>query len=270
MSLINKVFQPILVTFPSSNRWERIWKLAQVDFKKRYYNDRFGLFWALLNPLFRVFVYYIAFTHLLGRGGASVDNFALFLFSALIFWMEFVQTLKKGILLIQQKSYLIENIQLNKIDLYLSLVTSSVLGFSFNLLAYFFFATLFQIAYGWNLIFLPLLVINLYLLGIGGSMILAIVYIYFKDIMHIIDILILFGFWTSGIFFDSQIVLNIFPPAYYINPFLGIIENVRNIILYNQPLNYHIFIINFLFGIVVVVIGYNLLMRYSHLAIERK
>ena len=270
MSAFNRILRPLLIRIPSSNRWERIWKLAQVDFKKRYYNDRFGLFWALLNPLLRVCVYYIAFTFLIGRGGDSIDNFALFLFSALIFWMEFVQTLKKGIRLIQQKSYLIENIQLNKLDLYYSLVVSSFLGFSFNLLAYFFFAAFFQIAYSWDLLLLPLLVLNLYLFGIGGGMILAIVYIYFQDIMHIIDILILFGFWTSGIFFDPQVILNIFPPAYYLNPFLGIIENVRNLILNNSPLNYQIFLINIIFGIVIAIVGCLLLKRYSHLAIERK
>lgn len=270
MGLFNRVFRSHVNYLPTNNRLELIWKLAQVDFKKRFYNDKLGIFWALLNPLLTVSVYYLAFTFLINRGGAGIDNFALFLFSALIFWMEFVQTLKRGIKLIQQKSYLIENIQLNKLDLYLSLLVSSLLGFSFNLSAYFVFAAFFDISYGIEIFLLPLLVLNLYLLALGGGMIIAVAYIYLQDIMHVIDIMLLFGFWTSGIFFDPQVVLDLFPPAYYINPFLGIIENVRNIILYHRFLNYQILWINLLEGLLIIVMGYQLLIRFSHLAIERK
>ena len=182
MTLVEK----ILLILPESNRFERIWKLAQVDFKKDYYNDKLGLFWAFLNPLLRLLIYYFAFTVLVDRVREGIDNFALFLFSAIIFWMEFTKTMRKGMKLIFQKRYLIQNIKINKIDLYISLGLSSLLSFSFNLLAYILIALLSGIVLSTNMIFLPILILNLYLISLGIGMILSILYIYFKDINHLI------------------------------------------------------------------------------------
>ena len=60
--MINKILRPLIKRLPENNRIELIWKLAQVDFKKRYYNDSLGLFWALLNPIFRILIYCLLYT----------------------------------------------------------------------------------------------------------------------------------------------------------------------------------------------------------------
>ncbi|MFK7934051.1 MAG: hypothetical protein AB8G22_11130, partial [Saprospiraceae bacterium] len=59
---VNKVLRPVLEAIPANNRLERIWILAKVDFKKRYYHSSLGLVWALLNPIFQLSVYYTVFT----------------------------------------------------------------------------------------------------------------------------------------------------------------------------------------------------------------
>ncbi len=270
MGVINQYLQPILLRIPENNRMERIWKLAQVDFKKRYYNDRLGLFWALLNPLLRVAVYYFAFTYLLNRTGQGMDNFALFIFSGLLFWMEFVQIMRRGMKILQQKSYLIMNIQINKFDLYYSLAISSILGFIFNLLAYFIFALVLDIDFSAQLLWLPVIIFTVYLFSLGVSMILSIIFIYIRDIDHIVDIFILLGLWTSGIFFDPKIILDVFPPAYYINPFMGILHNVRAIMLLDSHIDLYILVWDLILALFIFVIGSICIHRYSHLAIERK
>jgi ABC-type polysaccharide/polyol phosphate export permease len=66
--------------WPENNRLERIWKLAQVDFKKRYYNDRLGLLWALINPIFKVIVYFLVFSLFFK---VQQENYGLYLFSGI-------------------------------------------------------------------------------------------------------------------------------------------------------------------------------------------
>ena len=62
--MITELKEQFFEWLPENNRLERIWKLAQVEFKKRYYNDRLGLVWALLNPLFQMGIYYLVFKYI--------------------------------------------------------------------------------------------------------------------------------------------------------------------------------------------------------------
>lgn len=268
--MFNSILKPIFNYLPESNRFERIWKLAQVDFKKRFYNDKLGIVWALLNPMFRVVVYWVVFTYIFEKVADGIDNYALFLFSGIIVWMAFTETSKKAMRVLTSKKYLIENIQLNKIDLFLSTGLSSLIGFLFNLCALIIVSLLFGSTYSSYIIFLPILILTLLLLSLGFGMILSIVYIYFKDINHLLDIVFLIGFWSSGIFFRGQKFLDLFPPFLYINPFVGLIMNVRSIMIYNEPPDFKLMSINLTIGLVLYVIGVRLVQNKSHDAIEKR
>jgi len=265
----NRLLEPIWNYIPENNRLERIWKIAQVDFRKRYYNDRLGLLWALLNPIFQVVIYYAVFTLIFHRAIEGIEHYHLFIFSGIIFWATFRETSIKGMRILQSKKYLIENIQLNKFDLYLSNGISSLLGFLFNLFALLIISLFFGVRYSFHLIYLPVLIINVYFIAIGFGMILSVVFIYFNDINHLLDIVFLVGFWSSGIFFRGDVFKEIFPALMYLNPFIGIIVNVRNVALYDQMVDLQMLFLNLGAGILILLFGYWVVMKYSSLALER-
>ena len=268
MALFRYIFHVFSSVIPENNRFERIWKLAQVDFKKRYYNDRLGLIWALLNPIFHVLIYYIVFTLAFSRSIGGIDNYALFLFSGLIFWMAFTETCRKGMRVLYQKRYLIQNIRVNKVDLYLSNTFSVFLGFFFNLLVFIFLCGLFGFIPTSKYLFLPILIINLFILSMGVSMILSFIHIYFKDINHLIDIVFLLGFWGSGIMFDSEVLFEKVRIFYYMNPFIGIIKNCRSIILYQDQIDISLMSINIMTGIIMLIAGNFLIVNKSYRVYE--
>lgn len=260
----------ILSKIPFSNRFERIWKIAQADFKRRYYNDKLGLVWAILNPILKVGVYYFAFSYLMDRMVVGIEvNYAIFLFSGLIFWMAFTEMLKKGMKILISKRYLIENIKLNKVDLYLSNSLAITIAFIFNIFVYILFLPVFSVSISYNVIYLPILILNIFVLGCGSSMILSILYLNFRDITHIVDIFIMLGFWTSGIFFKAELILDKAPPLYYFNPFIGIIENVRMITLYSTAPNLVTLNLNLILGFIVFIVGLNMVHKYSQNAMEK-
>ena len=47
--------------FKRSNKIERLWLLAKIEFKLRYYENKLGLFWALIKPLMDIVIYYVVF-----------------------------------------------------------------------------------------------------------------------------------------------------------------------------------------------------------------
>lgn len=264
--MLNTLLKPFESYLPESNRLERIWKIGQVDFQKRYYNDRLGLLWALLNPLFQISIYYFVFTHVFHY---DQENYALFLFAGLITWMFFSEGSNKGMVLLKSKKYLIENIQFNKLDLYISLVISVGIGFLFNLSIFILGCLISVSSIDWNWFVIPILLIIIVLNIISSSLILSVIHIFLKDINHLWSIVTLLGFWSSGIFFDAEGIKNNFHFLYFLNPFISVIANLRKIILYNEPpewiyINYWL-----VTSIIILVLSIWFFNSTSHKALEK-
>ncbi len=263
--MINKILKHIAPYIPENNRLERIWKLAQVDFKKRYYNDKLGLLWALLNPLFQISIYYFVFKEVFK---VPTENYGLFLFAGLLLWMSFVESSQKGLSIIKTKRYLFENIQFNKLDLFYSQTLSVFIGFSFNFVAFVILCYALGVYYTWSILMFPIILFNIVLLALGIAMILATIQIYIKDVVHAWTILVLLGFWTSGVFFKGDLFLDKFPAMLYLHPFVGIIMNMRAITMQLGNWNYELMFVDLAWGFGLYFIGRFLFNKYSHKAIE--
>lgn len=266
---MNSIFHKLFYQLKDTNRFERIWKLAQVDYKKRYYNDRLGIIWAILNPLFKVLIYYIVFELVMGVSGEYGNHYGLYLFVGLIAWMAIRETIAKSMHTLISKRYLIMNIKLDLIDLYISSSISIVFGLLFNIFTYIIVSLFFSISYSLNVLYLPIIILNVFFLATGLGMILSIVNIFLKDIKHLVEIAFMIGLWTSGIFYDSKLILDAFMPYYYLNPVIGIIENLRLILLFNSQPNYILMNINLLLGLIFFIVGKLYVDKYSSYSIEK-
>ena len=269
MSTVDKIAQPAKSRLPERNRVERVWKLAQVGFKKRYYNDRLGLLWALINPALRISVYYLVFTHIIPRMKDGIDNYAIFLYAGLLVWMTFNEGSMGGMNILKRNKYLIQNIQFNHIDLFLSNTMSVFMGLTFNTIVYLLICLGFGMPLGVETLFIVVLYLNLFLMIMGTALILSTIKVYFEDISHLWAIVTLIGFWSSGIIFPADAILEKFYPMLFINPFIGIIDNVRNITMLGQPPNYYYALVNMITALVIFFVGYFFFKKYSHLAMER-
>lgn len=255
----------IFKLLPTNNRIERIWKLSQVDFKKRYYNDNLGIVWALINPMIRILIYYVVFTQIFK---SREDNFILFLFSGLIIWMGFSEATKKGITVFKSKRYLLENIRFEKIDLFISHVMSVFFSLFFNVIIYIIFSLIIGVRLGFSSFYMILVFFNLFILSIGISMILTVAVGIVKDISHLWDIALLAGFWGSGIFYSAEKIMEPLPYAKY-NPLLGLISITRKSLLLNSSPDMFFLIYTFIFSVGAILVGYFLLEKYGHMYFEK-
>jgi len=241
--IISSLGNIYLRLFGQNNRIERIWKLAQTDFRKRYYNDKLGIVWALLNPILQVSVYYFVFKTVMNT---REENFGFFLFAGLLVWTTLMIGTKQGLNIFKMKKYLIENIQFNKLDLFFSHIISVFMGFCFILILIILFTMIFGVC----------LILSTFTIG-------------FKDIIHIWDFMLLCGFWTAGIFFPVQQILERFGFFLYANPMLGLIHNARQILMYKTTINWHFMLVNGIQAVVVLCIGLFVFYNFSGKAIEK-
>jgi len=237
-----------------------------VDFKRRYYNDKLGLVWALLHPLLRIAIYYYIFKYVFQ---VREEDYGIFLFSGLILWMFFAEISKSGMRVFRSKRYLIESVQVKKIDLFYSQVLASFLGFLFNLASFYIIAAISGIIPTIHVLWLPILLLQVLVISFGASLFLAVTHLYFNDIQHAYDILILLGFWTAGIFFPPEQILAGAPWIKYVHPFLGIVDNMRNISMYGTGINWEFFWINSAAAVVILAAGLAMFYGFSHKVLER-
>ena len=251
---MTSLFGKLYFLLPNSQRLERIWKIAHIDFKKRYYDSFMGLFWAFLNPAFRILIYYFIFTTFYDAG-SRIENFALYLYSGLISFLFFKEIATSGMMIFSQKRYLIESIQFNKIDLFISNGLSCSMGFLFNLFVFFILAMYFGIEYSWRLIYFVPIFFTIWILGLGAGIILSIIRIYFKDVIHLWNMFSLLLFWSCPIFFRGEAILEKVPYLMYINPMAGVIYNVRPVLMYDSAPDWYWMGYNALIAIVVLIVG---------------
>src|SRR5438552_191553 len=127
--------------FRRTNKSERLWLLAKIEFKLRYYENKLGLLWALIKPLMDIAIYYVVFQTIMKQ---DIPAFASYLFIGLILWNFFVESTTGTIQILHTKKYLYEYSNMNKLEIYVSTLLSNGIGFFFNFMMFLIFYNFFE------------------------------------------------------------------------------------------------------------------------------
>lgn len=260
------MLEKIIERIPENNRLERIWLMAKFDFVARFYGSFLGLFWALLKPLFQLGVFYMIFTIVFPN---KTENFLLFLFIGIIMYQFFAESATASMKLFKTKRYLLENIQINKLDIFYSAIAATFLGFMFNFAAFFIGNLLLNDSFSWSILLFPIVLINLLILIMATQLIFSTTSIYLKDIDNIWFVINTLLFWGSGIFFDLTTLEGNAALIKYFNPLAGILTNSRRILVYSQPIDVQLLVINLLTALFFLIVGLWLFKKYSAKALEK-
>lgn len=252
-----------------SNKLERLWLLAKIDFKLRYYENKLGLFWALLKPVMDVAIYYIVFKIILK---SDIPAFASFLFIGLILWNFFLESTSGTIQILSTRKYLYEYSNMNKLEIYISNLLSNSIGFFFNLLMFMLFYNLIESESAglslYNFWIIPLFV-TLFILSLALSLILSNLYILAKDITQIWLVFTSLLFFLSPIFYKLSLFKEALPSFEYANPIAGIIINARHVMMGNRSPDFQLMVFDLGYALFLLFIGFILLNRLGSRAAEK-
>jgi len=260
------MLQKIIDRIPENNRLERIWLMAKFDFVTRFYGSFLGLFWALLKPVFLLGIFFVIFTVVFE---STTENFLLFLFIGIILFQYFSESAAGSLRIFAAKKYLLENIQINKLDIFYSAIIATTLGFLFNFMVFTLGNLILNDSFSWSMLFFPIIFINLVILILATQLIFSTISIYLKDIDNIWYVINTMLFWGSGIFFDLTTLTGPATLIKYINPLAGILMNSRTVLVYAQPVDLKLLVINFASGLILLFIGLTVFKKYSAKALEK-
>jgi ABC-2 type transport system permease protein len=252
-----------------SNKYERLWLLAKIEFKLRYYENRLGLLWALIKPLMDIAIYYIVFQKIIKQ---NIPSFASYLFIGLILWNFFVESTTGTVQILSTKKYLYEYSNMNKLEIYVSTLFSNTIGFFFNFIMFMLFYNFIESHSNGvslhNLWIIPLF-LNLFVLSLGTSLILSNIYIIAKDITQVWMVFVSFLFFLSPIFYKLDTFKAALPSFEYDNPVAGIIINARRIMMENKNPDMQLMFFDYGYAILILLIGILLLNKLGSKAAEK-
>jgi ABC-2 type transport system permease protein len=252
-----------------SNKLERLWLLAKIEFKLRYYENRLGLLWAFLKPVLDMCIYYVVFKIVLK---SDVPAFASYLFIGLILWNFFVESTSGTVQILLTKKYLYEYSNMNKLEIYISTLLSNSIGFFFNFSMFMVFYNLLEpqsVGLHFSNWWIVPLFFNLFILSLGISLILSNLFVVAKDITQLWTVFTSVLFFMSPIFYKLSMFKNALPAFDYLNPLAGIIINARRILMEGRMPDFQLLASDLAYGILFLIIGFICLNRFGSQAAEK-
>ena len=233
---------------------EMIYNLVHRELRGKYKGSVLGFAWTFVNPLLQLGVYTVVFSHILKSG---VEDYYLFLFVTLIPWIFFSVSISAGAGCIRAQGNMVKKIYFPREVIPISFVASQFVSMLLSFLVV--FAVLLISGKGFNfeaILYLPLIMIIELLIAIGLTMIISGLAVYFRDIEHFINIIVLLWQFLTPVMYDLSIVPDNLISIYRLNPMTPIIVAYRDILYYKQVPQVNTLISASLFAVVIFALGF--------------
>jgi ABC-2 type transport system permease protein len=244
-------------------------ELAITDFKLKYQGSVAGYLWSLAKPLMVFGVLYLVF-NVFVRIGASIPHYPLYLLLGVILWGYFAEATTVGMGSVVGKGDMIRKVYFPRIVLIISSSISALITLFLNLLIVFLFMLLARlIPNPWQIFIFFVIVIELYVLTLGLSLILSSLFVKYRDIGHIWEVLIQVLFYATPIIYPLAIIPLKFQKLIMLSPISQIIQDSRWLLITNQTvtsesvLKFPLYLVPYAIPFILVIIGYFLFQKSS-------
>ena len=201
------------------------------DLKIKYQSSVLGFAWSLLNPLLLMLVLYFVFSRAFTT---TQDNFALYLLIGIVTWRFLNNGTSSSIRSIVGRASLVTKVFIPRQVLVLSTVLSSFISSLLEFLVLFCLLVFFGVALSFNLLLFPFITALYFVMVYGVSLALASLYVYYRDLDQMWEVLLQLGFFLSPVVYPITAVPEEYLKLYMLNPVTVVMQTNREILLYAQ------------------------------------
>jgi homopolymeric O-antigen transport system permease protein len=249
----------------NQRRWQHAWDLlvllVQRDLQVQYRRSSLGIGWTLAGPLLQLVTFTLVFRRVLS---IRIENYASFVFIGVLVWGWFQSALTQSTGVITGSRSLV--LQPGFPLALLPHVTVGVRLFHFMVaLPFLVFLLWWQgISPAWSWCALPLLVVIQYVLTVGLAYPLASLNVSFRDIQHIIAVLLQLMIFVTPVFYSPQAVPDRFRTWWQVNPMVGMLHAWRTVLMEGQWPNVGELTALLLCGCLLLALGRRVFVFQSH------
>jgi len=228
------------------------------DLRIKYKSSFLGFFWSLLHPLLIMGVYSIIFSILIRQ--VVNGPYPIFLLAGILPWLFFSSSLTLTAPSLLANRLLINKVYFPREVLPLAIIVSNLVNFILSLVVFMVFMLPFGIIPGVALLSLPLIILFHVMFTFGMSLLLAIANVYFRDLDHIIDIVLQLWFFSVPVIYSMDFLRNMVGQewlvVYQLNPMVFFVTMYRDILMYGQFPSLVSWTVTGLWGILVFILGF--------------
>lgn len=208
-------------------------ELVKTDFKLRYQGSFLGIVWSVLKPLMLFAVMYVVFVKFL-RFTDGTPTYPLVLLLGISLWSFFTEATTTSMQAIVGRGDVIRKINFPKYIIILSSMTSAVISLTINLAVVVIFMIFTGVDPTLNLLWLPINFLQLFMLTFGMALFLSALYVKFRDIGHIYEVILQILFYSMPIIYPLAQVANKsllgipLPEILLTNPLAQVIQDIRH------------------------------------------
>lgn len=202
--------------------------LAVLDFKVRYFGSALGYLWQLVRPLMLFGVLYLVFTEFV-KFNAGVPYFPAVLLTSIMLFTFFADATGGAVTAVLDRENLVRKIQFPRVVVPLAVVLTAVFNLLTNLIAVAVFVLATGVRPQWTWLLFPALVVVLCAMATGVSMLLSALYVRFRDVRPIWDVVLQVLFYGSPILYAIELVPSeTARQAIMCNPLAALLQQVRH------------------------------------------
>lgn len=205
--------------------------MVRKDLRARYRGSILGFLWTFINPLMQLVIYSIVFPSLMKMDDPT---YPMFVFIGLLPWIFLTSSIQISTTCIVGNGNLVKKIYFPRMILPLSVVTTGAVNYLLTLIIVFIALIVSGIGLTPFVLLLPVVLVVQYLFTAGLSLALSSMYVYFRDLEHIVGIVTMAWLYLTPVLFTFKGFPGWLQVLLQFNPMTQIIEAYRNVLMYGK------------------------------------
>lgn len=228
-------------------------ELVVREIKIKYKRSVLGILWSVLSPLMMMEIMNFVFSHLFH---ASIHNFIIYYLCGFLFYQFMQEATGGGLQAIIGNVGLISKVYVPKYIFPTAKMTVALVNLGFALIPFIAISALTGVQASWGLLLLPFVFLMLVMFVLGLTFIFATVTVFFRDVIHFHQILMMAWMYLTPIFYPASIIPARFRLIIDANPLYLYVKTFRIIVLeHSFPTELRL-LGCFIVGAVTLAVGY--------------
>jgi len=222
--------RPLVLGRDARRFWHLTWTLATTDFKLRFYGSALGYAWTLVRPFAMFGVIWFVFSEIV-HAGAGVKNYPAYILMAMVLFQYFLGVVTASLSCLVDRQNLLRKMPFPRLVIPFAVTLQGLFDLAMTLFAVFIFLIILGVYPTWSWLELIPLIAFLTVFATGLGLLLSVLFVRFRDMKPIWDVVGQMLFYASPILYVATSVPEEYQRPYMANPLATVLTQMRHAVV---------------------------------------